>query len=151
VAGVLTGAAVAGGAPDPASFADGTTAPTADPTDASTAPDAPDTIVRAMAQVEPGWLDADLAVTPKGWGTRFDWDCSYRDHAAGSGYGDGPTTYDLVVTDTDGSETTVASWTASGGGAAGNLSASTSIATADISSVDIRVSGTDRPLVRTGL
>jgi hypothetical protein len=102
---------------------------------------------RAMAQVEPGYLDADLVVSEKGWGTRFDWNCSYRDEWATGG---GPTTYDLVVTDGTGSETTVASWTAKGT-AAGNLSASTSIPTTDIRSVDIRVAGSDRPLVRTVL
>jgi anti-sigma factor RsiW len=112
-------------------------------------------VALAMDQVEPGWLDADLTVTAKGWGTRFDWNCSYRDrptrepgaYASGSPTG---TTYDLVVTDTSGGQTTVASWTARGS-EAGNLSASTSIPTTDIRSVDIRVAGSDRPLVRTEL
>jgi anti-sigma factor RsiW len=112
-------------------------------------------VALAMAQVEPGWLDADLTVTEKGWGTRFDWNCSYRDRPTGEpgAYASGSptgTTYDLVVTDTSGGQTTVASWTARGS-EAGNLSASTSIPTTDIRSVDIRVAGSDRPLVRTEL
>lgn len=104
-------------------------------------------VVRAMAQVEPGWLDAELTVTEKGWGTRFDWDCSYRVEQADAYE---PVAYDLVVTDAEGVETTVASWSATGA-AAGNLSASTRIPTTDIRSVDIRLSDTDRPLVRTTL
>ncbi|GAA2244250.1 zf-HC2 domain-containing protein [Herbiconiux moechotypicola] len=108
----------------------------------------------AMAQVEPGWLDADITVSEKGWGTRFDWNCSYRERPAYGGEPAGQpevgTTYDLVVTDRAGVETRVASWTASGA-EAGNLSASTSIPTAEIRSVDIRVAGSERPLVRTEL
>ncbi|MGA1835322.1 zf-HC2 domain-containing protein [Herbiconiux sp. 11R-BC] len=137
------------------------------------APGAPGAVSNAMAQVQPGWIDAALTVTPKSWGTRFDWNCSYRDGpspAGGSttapapgtsgapgapstgGYSATPegVTYDLVVTDTAGAETTVASWTASGG-EAGSLSASTSIPTSQIHSVDIRVAGTSQPLVRTTL
>ncbi|MFB2581414.1 anti-sigma factor [Herbiconiux sp. P15] len=102
--------------------------------------------VLAMAQVEPGWLDAELTVTEKGWGTRFDWNCSYRVDVGSYE----PVDYDLVVTDAQGLETTVASWTATSE-AAGNLSASTSIKAPDIRSVDIRVADTDRPLVRTTL
>ncbi|WP_440708737.1 anti-sigma factor family protein [Herbiconiux sp. YIM B11900] len=104
-------------------------------------------VASAMSQVEPGRLEADLIVTEKGWGTRFDWNCSYRDDGP---YSDGPTTYDLVVTDADGTQTTVATWTAAGS-SAGNLSASTSIPTSTIREVDIRVAGTDQPLVRTKL
>ncbi|WP_368499175.1 anti-sigma factor [Herbiconiux sp. A18JL235] len=121
-------------------------------TEPGTAGTAPATALRAMAQVEPGWIDAELLVTEKGWGTRFDWDCSYQEkwvEATADSREDG-VTYDLVVTDRAGAETTVASWTAYGEDA-GNLSASTSIATADIRSVDIRVAGTDRPIVRTVL
>jgi hypothetical protein len=101
----------------------------------------------AMTQVQPGWLDADLTVTEKGWGTRFDWNCSYRDDLDDL---DTPVTYDLVVTDAAGSESTVASWSVAGE-AAGNLSASTSIPTRDIRSVDIRIAGSTQPIVRTTL
>ncbi len=121
------------------------TAPATSPATSGTPLD--ETVVRAMSQVEPGYIAADLTVTPKGWGTRFDWNCSYREGLAASNT---PITYDLVVTDAAGDETTVASWSAAGE-AAGNLSASTSIATSQIEAVDIRVSGSDRPLVRTTL
>lgn len=108
-----------------------------------------DGVARAMAQVEPGFVDAELAITEKGWGTRFDWSCSYG--ADRPTYPGAPTVvYDLVVTDAQGTETTVASW-AAGGENAGNLSASTSIPTSDLRSVDIRVAGSDRPLVRSTL
>ncbi|MCS5718869.1 zf-HC2 domain-containing protein [Herbiconiux sp. CPCC 205763] len=119
------------------------------PTAPSTA-DAPgDGVARAMVQVEPGYVDAELAVTQKGWGTRFDWSCSYG--AERPEYpGAQSITYDLVVTDAQGTETTVASWSASGEKAT-NLSASTSIPTSELRSVDIRVAGGDRPLVRTTL
>ncbi|WP_382304586.1 anti-sigma factor family protein [Herbiconiux sp. UC225_62] len=113
-------------------------------------PGAPgDGVARAMAQVEPGFVDAELAVTAKGWGTRFDWSCTYGTDRPT--YPGAPTiTYDLVVTDAQGTETTVASWSAAGE-KAGNLSASTSIPTSELRSVDIRVAGSDRPLVRTTL
>jgi hypothetical protein len=129
---------------------------TASPTPASTqGPDGGGTgspgdgVARAMAQVEPGFVDAELAITEKGWGTRFDWSCTYGTDRAS--YPGAPAiTYDLVVTDAQGTETTVASWSAAGE-KAGNLSASTSLPTNELRSVDIRVAGSDRPLVRTTL
>ena len=48
--------------------------------------------------------------------------------------------YDLVVVRTDGTTSTVASWTAAGADARG-LSASTDIARADIASVQVRLRG----------
>lgn len=101
----------------------------------------------SMSQVQPGWIDADIAVTEASWGTRFDWSCSYRETWDASG---DPVTYDLVVTDAGGAETTVATWTARGD-AAGDLSASTSIPTPQIRAVDIRVAGSDQAIVRTVL
>ncbi|OIH97750.1 anti-sigma factor [Curtobacterium sp. MCBA15_001] len=82
-------------------------------------------------------LDVDLAVSGEQWGTRFDWGCSYggRTWAA-----DGSVMYDLVVVRTDGSTTTIASWTAAGADARG-LSASTDIARSDIASVEVRLRG----------
>lgn len=103
----------------------------------------------AMSQVEPGYIDAELRVTPADWGTRFDWDCSYSEKLQSTL--DGPVPYDLVVTDRGGVETTVASWTAENGSGAGDLSASTSIPADEIASVDIRISGSDQPIVRTEL
>jgi len=146
--GLAVGVGIASGSPGQAPEADGPAA-TAPTTSGTPAPGTPgsDTTARSMSQVEPGFLAADLTVTPKGWGTRFDWNCSYRDAWGASST---PVTYDLVVTDAAGTETTVASWSAAGE-AAGNLSASTSIPTDQIAAVDIRVAGSDRPLVRTTL
>ncbi|MCS5715436.1 zf-HC2 domain-containing protein [Herbiconiux sp. CPCC 205716] len=146
-AGVLTGFAI--GQFAPGEFAPGASTPVA--TAQAAGPDASsgDGVRLAMGQVEPGYIDAELRVSPKEWGTRFDWDCSYSETLQATF--DGPVPYDLVVTDRAGVETTVASWTAEKGAAAGNLSASTSIPTGQIASVDIRVSGSDQPIVRTEL
>ncbi|MGD8167599.1 anti-sigma factor family protein [Herbiconiux sp. P16] len=150
VAGVFAGFGLGSIADPGAPLAIETTTPTAPADGSGSEPDAPgDGVTRAMAQVEPGFVDAELAVTEKGWGTRFDWSCTYG--ADRPVYPGAPTiTYDLVVTDAQGTETAVASWSA-GGEKAGNLSASTSIPTDDLRSVDIRVAGSDRPLVRTTL
>ncbi|MCJ1715797.1 zf-HC2 domain-containing protein [Curtobacterium sp. VKM Ac-2922] len=82
-------------------------------------------------------LDVDLAVSGEQWGTRFDWGCSY---GGKSWAADGSVMYDLVVVRTDGSTSTVASWTAAGADAHG-LSASTEIARSDIASVQVRLRG----------
>ncbi|HEY0259186.1 MAG TPA: zf-HC2 domain-containing protein [Lacisediminihabitans sp.] len=103
----------------------------------------------AMEQVQPGVMTAELTVSTKAWGTRLDWNCSYL--AQGPwGQGDGSASYDLVITDRSGRQTTVATWTASGPGATG-LAASTSVRASDIRSVDIRRTGSDTALVRTML
>ncbi|WIB77645.1 zf-HC2 domain-containing protein [Curtobacterium sp. MCPF17_002] len=82
-------------------------------------------------------LDVDLAVSGESWGTRFDWGCSYGGRTWAS---DGSVMYDLVVVRTDGTDQTVASWTAAGADAKG-LSASTDIPRADIASVQVRLRG----------
>lgn len=144
-AGVLTGLALGQFAPGPAATAEAGGAPGGTPAVDAT----PAGLRLAMGQVEPGYIDAELRVSPKDWGTRFDWDCSYSEKLQAAL--DGPVPYDLVVTDRSGVETTVASWTAEKGAAAGNLSASTSIPAAQIASVDIRITGSDQPIVRTEL
>jgi hypothetical protein len=101
-----------------------------------------------MAQVTPGVMTATLGVTAAAWGTRLDWTCHYVD-GAWTGGGSAPS-YALVVTDTSGHRTTVATWTASGPTAAG-LTASTSIPESDIRSVDIRTVGSSTPLVQRTL
>jgi hypothetical protein len=97
---------------------------------------APSPALRAMSQVVPGAMTAQLALSEKAWGTRLDWTCHYRT----ANWSSTPPTYDLVVTDSSGRETTVATWTAAKSAAAG-LVASTSVPTAQIRSVDIRVGG----------
>jgi anti-sigma factor RsiW len=100
----------------------------------------------AMAPLHQDAITASIQVTKKGWGTRFDWSCAYMNSAwAGTA-----TSYDLVVTDKAGKTTTVATWTTAGPEASG-LSASTGIPTANIRSVEIRLTGTTTPLLRENL
>jgi len=87
-------------------------------------------------------VSADLTLEKKGWGTRIDWECRYP--VAAWPDGDGPT-YELVLVDTDGRSTVVATWLARNVGARG-LGASSSIATDTIRRVEIRVEGSDAPL-----
>jgi hypothetical protein len=101
-----------------------------------------------MDQVTPGAMTATLSLTEKGWGTRFDWSCTYG--ADDWGPGETAATYALVVTDRSGVETTVATWAAAGDAAKG-LVASSSVPTSAIQSVEIRLADTGTPLVRTDL
>ena len=98
-----------------------------------------------MDEVVPGVMTAGLQVTEVGWGTRFDWSCTYEVDEW-----DTPITYALVVTDDSGAETTVATWEAVGAAAKG-LVASSSVPTSTIRSVEIRLADTGTPLVRTDL
>lgn len=90
-------------------------------------------------------LAADLRITEKPWGTRFDWNCSY---GSGLWRRGSAARYDLVVTDDDGRTSTVATWALTQDRAAG-LSASTEIDLASIRTVSIRLHGSDRDLVAT--
>jgi ferric-dicitrate binding protein FerR (iron transport regulator) len=117
--------------------------PQAESTPAAT----PSGTIRVMEPVDSSSITADLRVTEKGWGTRFDWTCEYA-------YANGDTgsarTYELVITDATGADTVIASWTA-GGARSGDLAASTGVATTDIDRVEIRSAQSDVPLVRTTL
>jgi hypothetical protein len=100
--------------------------------------------LRTMSEVVPGAMTARLAVTAKGWGTRFDWNCTYLV----DDWTSAAPAYDLVITGIDGSESTVATWRATKS-TAGGLVASSAVATADIRSVEIRSGGVT--LVRSTL
>jgi hypothetical protein len=103
---------------------------------------------KAMVKVAPGALTAQLAVSRKGWGTRFDWTCTYPEGAWDK---DGATpSYDLVVTTSSGKQIVVATWTATPG-TTKDLAASTGTQASDIRSVAIRHSGASEDLVRTNL
>ncbi|WP_234794104.1 hypothetical protein [Mycolicibacterium flavescens] len=108
---------------------------------------APSVQTVAMSPMQPGQrpgLTAQLAVTEKQWGTELNWACEYTKDWARD-----VDSYDLVVTTRDGAQTAVGSWRPAGDEANG-LSAATSIPTAEIAAIDIRVSGSDEPLaVRT--
>lgn len=98
----------------------------------------------AMTQLVGNTVTANMAITPKSWGTRLDWDCSYASSLATKSDLD----YDLVVTERSGAQVVVASWSAYGERAK-NLTASTSVATDDIRSVEIRLAGSAAALTRT--
>lgn len=99
----------------------------------------------AMAPQDEHVITARMSITPQAWGTRFDWSCSYYDNVWST-----PASYDLIVTSKSGTQTKVATWTSTGPHAAG-LSASSDIAFGDISSVEIRLTGSTTTLLRENL
>lgn len=107
---------------------------------------APEPTPIAMEQVEPSALTADLALTAEAWGTRIDSRCTYakveEDHGAHSW------TYAMVVTDRQGRQTQVSTWTAEEGETV-VPTATTSVALADIAAIDIRSAGDGTVLLRS--
>jgi anti-sigma factor RsiW len=101
----------------------------------------------AMAPIHQHVITASLSVTRTAWGTRFDWSCSYPGVATIYA---GPVSYDLVVVKKSGAKSVVATWSATGPHAAG-LTASSDIAYGDISSVEIRLTGSSTALLRENL
>jgi RNA polymerase sigma-70 factor (ECF subfamily) len=99
----------------------------------------------AMLTFDPvgaGPLTATGSLTDQPWGTRIDWKCSYGPAAeaypSGSDASEaGAQEYSLVVIDTHGGSTQVASWHASPGTVVAPT-ATTSIKASDISRVEIR-------------
>ena len=92
----------------------------------------------AMSQVEPSALSADLTLVTEPWGTRIESRCSY---AEVSGSEDKAWAYAMVITDRSGKQTQVATWNAEAGSTV-KPTGTTSVAKADIASIDIR-SATD--------
>jgi len=140
---VLAAAAVAllaGGAALGSALRAGVSAPVADPTPAATATVDPADGLPADAVSMRSELDdavtAQLAVTEKPYGTRFDWSCEYAGGGAGLG------AYDLVAIAQDGTRTVVASWGA-GEAEAKQLAATSSIPIDRIRSVEITPSDSD--------
>jgi hypothetical protein len=96
-------------------------------------------------------LTATGSITEQPWGTRIDWQCSYAPspdaYPSRSDTGDaGALDYSLVVVDTRGAATQIASWTA-GPGTVVAPTATTSIKAADISRVEIRSVANGRTLL----
>jgi hypothetical protein len=84
-------------------------------------------------------VSATATLTPVGWGTRIELDCSYGD----SGYSDVPEAgwpYALYVVDGDGNRSEVSSWRAMPGETA-RLEAGTSLGLDDIASLEVRSLG----------
>jgi anti-sigma factor RsiW len=138
---ILAAAAVAllaGGAALGSALRAGVSAPVADPSPSASAPldqGLPADAVSMRSELDDGVI-AQLAVTGKPWGTRFDWSCAY----AGGGPGKGA--YDLVAIGEDGSRTVVATWGA-GQAEATQLAATSSIPVDSIRTVQITPSDSD--------
>ncbi|CAN5139474.1 zf-HC2 domain-containing protein [soil metagenome] len=118
----------------------------------------------------PGPLTAVASFTAETWGTRIDWSCTYETGpgatgGAPSGRPDGGTpdqttahnpsdgyasTYAMVVTDTHGTRTQVATWSAAPGTVV-TPTATTSIHLADIASVTIVAADTGQVLLRSSV
>jgi anti-sigma factor RsiW len=138
---ILTAAAVvllAGGAALGSALRAGVSAPVADPSPAATAPLAeglPADAVSMRSELDDA-VTAQLAVTAKPWGTRFDWSCAYAGGGAGKG------AYDLVAIADDGTRTVVATWGA-GQAEATQLAATSSLPIERIREVQITPSDSD--------
>lgn len=98
----------------------------------------------AMTPLQVNVMTADLRVTSKPWGTRFDWSCKYVGTWSAR-YS--PKSYDLVITNTSGQKITIATWSSAGPNAAG-LAATSNLPIADIRTIEIRATGSTTPLVR---
>jgi hypothetical protein len=102
--------------------------------------------------VAAGGMAATGSLTGQPWGTRIDWTCTYSsyqaDDPARTGSGDPRTVqeYSLVVVDSRGVATQVASWQATPGSVA-TPTATTTIRAEDIRRVDIRAVGSGTTLL----
>ena len=80
-----------------------------------------------------GWI----SLTQVGWGTRLDLTCSYAEEGGGAYHDDGPPTYTMHVTRTDGSTEQVASWKGLPGKTM-HLAAATAADADDVANVEVR-------------
>lgn len=101
-----------------------------------------------MTPIQPGSMTATLTVSAKSWGTRFDWTCNYAD---ANGSLSSAKTYNMVMTDTSGVETVLATWSATHKPRATDLATSSSTATSKIRRIEIRAVETNTPLVGVNL
>jgi hypothetical protein len=98
----------------------------------------------SMVALEKNSMLVDMHMTSKRWGTQFSWNCVYGN---GEVSAQKPEFYDLVVTDTAGVATTVASWSQAGTSAKG-LVASTGIPMSSIKTIEFQYADTHAPVVR---
>lgn len=98
-----------------------------------------------LSQVEPSALSADVRLVTEPWGTRIESSCSYSEVSGTEGKS---WAYAMVVTDRSGTQTQVATWTA-GPGTTVKPTATTSVAKADIASIDIRSAVDGTVLLKT--
>ena len=101
-----------------------------------------------MTPVQPGTMTAILTVSSKVWGTRFDWTCDYVNI---DGKMKAAKSYSMVMTNTSGVETVLATWSATRKPRATELATSSSTATSKIRRIEIRVVETNTPLVGVNL
>jgi hypothetical protein len=87
-----------------------------------------------LSQVVPSALSADIRLVSHDWGTSVDMNCRY---SGGGQYGEPGGAYALYVTDTEGVETQLATWTVRPGRTV-EPSGTTSLALDEIRSVDVR-------------
>jgi hypothetical protein len=87
---------------------------------------------KAMTPTQGSAISAELAVSAKSWGTRFDW--TFRDDRGTAS----SRVYDLVAIANDGTRTVVATWSAVDG-TAGGLVAASSLPTESLVAVEIVV------------
>jgi len=97
-----------------------------------------------VTNLQPQIMTATFRVTSKAWGTRFDWNCTYADGVSDQ-YSS--SNYNLIVTDTSGHNTVIATWSASGTKAVG-LAATSALPESQIKSVEVTLAGSTDPLVR---
>lgn len=93
----------------------------------------PATIALVLQPVTASPLEASIRLVEEQWGTRIEMECRYGD---GDAYA-APADYAMYVTDAAGDDVRIATWTAAPGSTA-TPSATTSLALAQILSVDVR-------------
>ncbi len=98
----------------------------------------------SMVALEKNSMVVDMRMASKRWGTQFSWNCIYGN---GEVSATKPESYNLVITDTAGVSTTVASWGQAGTDAKG-LVASTGIPISKIKTIEIQYADTRAPVVR---
>ena len=129
---VAAAAAIAVGAVGVATLGDDESPPSATPSNGPTTA-ASEPMRPVGAEPVSGWV----SLTQVGWGTRLDLTCSYA-KAGDAGYHDeGPPTYTMYVTRTDGSTEQVASWKGLPGKTM-HLAAATAADADDVTNVEVR-------------
>lgn len=96
----------------------------------------------SLAQVIASPLEADVELTSHEWGTTIELECRYDDDGS---YG-APSVYAMWLTDAEGNELELATWSA-GPGATTRPTASTKLSASEIRRIDVRVAETGAVLL----
>jgi hypothetical protein len=118
-------------------------APVTDPTASSSAP-----AYVTLSQVVPSPLSASVRLVSQKWGTRVEMNCHYGRPAnpGGTGMWAGAVSYAMYVTDAQGNDERVATWTAKPGTDA-EPSGTTSLSASEIHTIEVRVVGSGTVLL----